>query len=188
MEIYLIGHGGRLESDGECEVPPNVILHFYCPDKKKFDSSWEKAIRSGSGVDHKDFSHEPHVSGSRCKNYRLAHPGGIKSLVSYASLHPLKNPYYVGSNLRDQLNCAVKDRAGEWYVSLQDVLNSVKPNGSICHVHWFACRDDITGIEDDFAKEAKGMYGGIALESNSKAPAGKLDMNKYAGLSLFQKK
>lgn len=178
MEVYLIGHGGWADTDGTFEIPPNVVLHFYCPHGKKFDSSWEQAVRSGSGVEHADFLHER--GPQQCKNYRLAHPGGIKSVVSYASLHPLVPPYFVGSNLRDQLNCAVKDRENEWSVHLSDVLQSIKPNGAVCHVHWMACRDDLSGIEKDFEREAKGMYGGMLGDGQSKPAVGKLDMSKFS--------
>ncbi|MBU6953401.1 MULTISPECIES: putative adhesin [unclassified Hahella] len=176
MEVYLIGHGGWLEEDGYFDMPRNVVLHFYCPHTKKFDSSWENAVRAGQAVAHQDFSHER--GPQRCRNYRLAHPGGIKSKVGYDSLHPLIPPHYIGANLRDQLNCAVKDRVTHWYVHLKDILNSIRPNGAVCHVHWLACRDDLKGIASDFEREAKGRYGGIYGGEPKKA-VGKLDMSKF---------
>lgn len=161
MEIYLIGHGGVLEADGYFDVPQGIVVHFYCPHTKKFDSSWEPVVRQGGAVAHPDFAHE-RVTG-RCRNYRLAHPGGIKSTVRYVVLEPLIAPHYVGQHFNDQANFAVKDRSeGKYYVHLKDVLESIKPrNGMNVHVHWLACRDALEGIENDFSNEARGMYGGV---------------------------
>ena len=160
----------------------SVVVHFYCKDTTRFDNSWEKAVRAGGAVEHDDFEYSIAAPGATCKNYRLAHPGGIKSLVEYDKFYPLRNPTYVGSGLRDQENYAVtmKERTTDpYFVYLEDIVNSINPVGSVCHVHWLACRENITGEESTFEANCRGTYGGLYTEKQ-KEEVGKIDKTASA--------
>lgn len=162
MQIYLIGHGAWAPELGTCVVPANVSLRFYCRHGSVFDSSWERSLLQGTPVQHRDFALET-VSGiAECRNYVLAHPGGIRSTVRYPTMRAIDPEAPL--DLADNAFFAVKVRAdnGYWCISLNAILRKVAGAGAIT-VHWFACREefaDWNGEQFSAWKEAaRGMVG-----------------------------
>jgi hypothetical protein len=174
MNVYLVGHGAAdLEPLAglvtHFNVPQNVKIVFYCKHTGLFDSSWEPKIRNNEAVDHGDYRLEEINGGSRCINYRLGHPGGIKSTLDWADFKAATR----GDGIRpleDGATYAVKqngDTTGfDWYVDLETICRTATASGPVT-IHWFACREqfpqDSQALED-WENTCKGMYGGKNVE------------------------
>ena len=164
MRIYLIGHGAWAPELGDFVLPPNVTVRFYCRHTSVFDSSWERPLRDGHPVVHRDFLVEEIGGGRPCHNYVLAHPGGIRSTVRYPDMIALAPEAPLTP--RDDGFYAVKSRGddGYWAVSLNSIVNKLRNAGDVT-VDWFACREefaDWTGEQFQAWKEvARGMVGRV---------------------------
>lgn len=164
MRIYLAGHGAWAPTLGDFFVPPNVTLHFYCAHGSVFNSSWERPLLAGALVDHRDFTLETFLGGSRCRNYVLGHPGGVRSTVKYVNMKAIVPEKAL--DIQDNAFYAVKSRAddGYWSVSLNSILNKLRNVGAIT-VEWYACREEFPDWHgEDFEAwkdTARGMIGAV---------------------------
>lgn len=170
MDIFLIGHGAWNPNDTDSPswftVPDGVQVQFYVAHQHKFDSDWERAIRQGLRPNHHDFKPQLCAAGSRCINYWLTIPGGIRSMADRVlPIDPLHGTFAVS----DGCTYALPDGSLPWHVSLQRICETCAGHAGGVVVHWFACRDEVgyKGVSVAALEQeaVKGFLGKLPLES-----------------------
>lgn len=170
MQIFLIGHGAwnpnARDTPAWFNVPARVTVQCYVKHLHKFDSNWERDIRAGKKPQHHDFHPQRFGPGSRCINYWLTVPGGIRSEADVVD--PI-DPQTGAMAVADGHTYALPNGANPWYVSLERICATCANPLDDRVIHWFACRDevgykgvDVAGLQ---AEAGKGFLGKLPLES-----------------------